>query len=107
MRVVGSRKVALGLALVVAALAIGVACLGSFSLIGAGLLNGADTYYLSIRWMPHASVIGGLMFGYGMALAGNCGYGAIARLGGGDLRSFVIVLVMGGQQDIARYHLGD
>jgi uncharacterized protein len=30
-----------------------------------------------------------------MALAGNCGYGAIARLGGGDLRSFVIVLVMG------------
>ncbi|MHA6263780.1 YeeE/YedE family protein [Arenibacterium sp. CAU 1754] len=77
------------------ALAIGVACLGSFSLIGAGLLSGADTYYLSIRWMPHASVIGGLMFGYGMALAGNCGYGAIARLGGGDLRSFVIVLVMG------------
>ena len=35
------------------------------------------------------------MFGYGMALAGNCGYGALARLGGGDLRSFVIVLVMG------------
>jgi len=35
------------------------------------------------------------MFGYGMALSGNCGYGALARLGGGDLRSFVIVLVMG------------
>ena len=35
------------------------------------------------------------MFGYGMALAGNCGFGALARLGGGDLRSFVIVLVMG------------
>lgn len=77
------------------ALAIGVACLGSFTLIGFGLLNGADSYYLSIRWMPLASIIGGLMFGYGMALAGNCGYGAIARLGGGDLRSFVIVLVMG------------
>ncbi len=30
-----------------------------------------------------------------MALAGNCGYGALARLGGGDLRAFVIVLVMG------------
>ena len=35
------------------------------------------------------------MFGYGMALSGNCGYGALARLGGGDLRSFVIVLVAG------------
>lgn len=76
-------------------LAIGVAVLGSFALIGTGFLNGPDTYYLSIRWMPVASVVGGLMFGYGMALCGNCGFGAIARLGGGDLRSFVIVLVMG------------
>jgi uncharacterized protein len=30
-----------------------------------------------------------------MALAGNCGFGALARLGGGDLRAFVIVVVMG------------
>jgi uncharacterized membrane protein YedE/YeeE len=45
--------------------------------------------------MPLASVRGGLMIGYGMALAGNCGYGSIARLGGGDMRAFVIVLVMG------------
>jgi uncharacterized membrane protein YedE/YeeE len=30
-----------------------------------------------------------------MAMAGNCGFGALARLGGGDLRSFVIVVVMG------------
>ncbi|MCA0869897.1 YeeE/YedE family protein [Seohaeicola saemankumensis] len=77
------------------ALAIGTAVTGSFALIGAGLLNPGQTFYLSIRWMPLASILGGLMFGYGMALAGNCGYGAIARLGGGDLRSFVIVLVMG------------
>ncbi|TDE38002.1 YeeE/YedE family protein [Antarcticimicrobium sediminis] len=77
------------------ALAIGTAVTGTFALIGAGLLNETESFYLSIRWMPMASIIGGLMFGYGMALAGNCGYGAIARLGGGDLRSFVIVLVMG------------
>jgi hypothetical protein len=75
--------------------AIGLAAIGSFGLMGAGLLEAGQTYYLSIRWMPMASVLGGLMFGYGMALAGNCGYGALARLGGGDLRSFVIVLVMG------------
>jgi uncharacterized membrane protein YedE/YeeE len=75
--------------------AIGVAIIGRFALMGAGLLVDHTTYYLSIRWMPLASVLGGLLFGYGMALSGNCGFGAIARLGGGDLRSFVIVLVMG------------
>jgi uncharacterized membrane protein YedE/YeeE len=77
------------------ALAIGVAVLGSFTLAASGLLQTESSYYLSIRWMPFASVLGGLIFGYGMALAGNCGYGSIARLGGGDMRAFVIVLVMG------------
>jgi uncharacterized membrane protein YedE/YeeE len=76
-------------------LAIGVAVLGSFALAATGLLQTESSYYLSIRWMPFASVLGGLMFGYGMALAGNCGFGSIARLGGGDMRAFVIVLVMG------------
>lgn len=64
----------------------------------AGLLSvfdGAETAYLDRVWNPLGSVVGGLLFGYGMALSGNCGYGALARLGGGDLRSFVIVIVMG------------
>jgi hypothetical protein len=76
-------------------LAIGLSVIGAFGLMQAGLFNTQSTYYLSIRWMPVASVLGGLMFGYGMALAGNCGYGCIARLGGGDMRAFVIVLVLG------------
>jgi len=76
-------------------LAIGLAVVGTFSLLGLGLVPLEQSFYLSITWMPLASVVGGLMFGYGMALAGNCGYGALARLGGGDMRSFVIVLVMG------------
>lgn len=75
--------------------AIGTAIIGTFALIGAGLLQPASTAYLASGWMPAASIFGGLMFGYGMALAGNCGFGALARLGGGDLRAFVIVLVMG------------
>lgn len=76
-------------------LAIGVATIGSFTLVATGLLVPEQSFYLSIRWMPAASIVGGLMFGYGMALAGNCGFGSIARLGGGDLRAFVIVLVLG------------
>lgn len=77
------------------AIAIAVAIIGTQLAIGSGLFDGAQSVYLDQVWNPLATVIGGLMFGYGMALSGNCGYGALARLGGGDLRSFVIVVVMG------------
>lgn len=76
-------------------LAIGVAGLGAFSLAGTGALDLTQTIYYAATWSPAYSILGGLLFGYGMSLAGNCGYGALARFGGGDLRSFVIVLVMG------------
>ncbi len=76
-------------------LAIGVAGLSTFALAALGQVDLSANAYWITPWSPLASVIGGLMFGYGMSLAGNCGFGALARLGGGDLRSFVIVLVMG------------
>ena len=75
-------------------LAIGTAVTGTFALVGAGLLDETESFYLSIRWMPLASILGGLMFGYGMALAGNCGFGALVRLGSGDLRAMVIVIIL-------------
>jgi len=76
-------------------IAMGVAMVGSFALVWSGHLDLGETIYLRFGWNPLASIVGGLMFGYGMALSGNCGYGALARLGGGDLRAFVIVAVMG------------
>lgn len=76
-------------------LAIGTAVLGGFGLMALGAFDPATSFYLTQKWSPVASIVGGGLFGYGMAMAGNCGYGALARLGGGDLRSFVIVLVMG------------
>ncbi|WP_425483572.1 YeeE/YedE family protein [Halovulum dunhuangense] len=74
--------------------AIGVAMIGSFALMGLGRLDPREAIFLMPAWNPIASIVGGAMFGYGMALAGNCGYGALARAGGGDMRSFVILLVM-------------
>ncbi len=76
-------------------IAIGVAIIGTHLALAGGHLDAGDTAYLDRVWNPVATIVGGLMFGYGMALSGNCGYGALARLGGGDLRSFVIVIVMG------------
>ena len=76
-------------------IAIGLSILGSFAAQAVGWVDLTRSIYLSAAWNPWASVLGGLAFGYGMALAGNCGYGALARLGGGDIRAFIIVLVMG------------
>lgn len=76
-------------------IAIGIAVFGTFALAAVGMLDLEQTLYLSRHWNPLESIVGGLIFGYGMALAGNCGYGALARVGGGDLRSLLIVLVMG------------
>lgn len=75
--------------------ALGVAVLTTQAAALAGWIDLGATQYYSIAWNPLASVLGGLVFGYGMALAGNCGYGALVRLGGGDMRSLVIVAVMG------------
>lgn len=77
-------------------LAISVSMIITYLGIASGLIEAESTPYLrSGGWNPIGHVVGGLVFGFGMAWAGNCGYGALARLGGGDLRSFVIVLVMG------------
>jgi uncharacterized membrane protein YedE/YeeE len=76
-------------------IAIGVSITASFAAQALGWVDLTNSIYLSATWNPWASIAVGLAFGYGMALAGNCGYGALARLGGGDIRAFIIVLVMG------------
>lgn len=72
-----------------------VAILGTQVGAMTGLIDLGASFYHSLQWNPLGSIIGGLVFGYGMALAGNCGFGALVRFGGGDLRSLVVVVVMG------------
>lgn len=74
---------------------LGVAILGTQLGALTGWVDLGSTIYHSLVWNPLASILGGLMFGYGMAMAGNCGFGALVRFGGGDLRSLVVVVVMG------------
>ena len=76
-------------------MAIGVAIICTYGASHLGFADIGASVYLALSWNPWASVIGGLVFGYGMALAGNCGFGALARVGGGDFRSFVIVITIG------------
>lgn len=74
---------------------LGVAIAGTWIGVALGGIDLSASLYHSIAFNPAAAVIGGAMFGYGMALAGNCGFGALVRFGGGDLRSLVVLIVMG------------
>lgn len=76
-------------------IALGVAILATHLADGAGLIDMDRTIYHAIAWNPAASIGGGLLFGYGMAMAGNCGFGALIRAGTGDIRSIIIVVVLG------------
>ena len=75
--------------------AIGLSTVAVFVLTALRLFDPGQSIYYLAAWSPLASILGGLLFGYGMSMSGTCGFGALARLGGGDLRSFVVVLVMG------------
>jgi uncharacterized membrane protein YedE/YeeE len=76
-------------------LAMAVAMLGSQALQAAGLVNLGKSFYVggSITWA--GAILGGLMFGFGMTLAGGCGGKTLVRLGGGNLKSLVVALVIG------------
>ncbi len=76
-------------------MAIGTAVAATALLTTFGLAAVEGTVYLRFEFSLSASAVGGLMFGIGMALAGNCGFGALARVGGGDIRSVLIVLTIG------------
>ena len=76
-------------------LALGSAITGTFLAAAFGWLDVSTAIYLTEAPPLLAAATGGLIFGLGMALAGNCGFGALARLGGGEMRSFVVVVVIG------------
>lgn len=75
--------------------AIAVAIAGAYGLDHAGLIDVSKSFYIATPTTIAATIVGGLMFGLGMAFVGACGYGTLARLGGGDLKSAVTFLVMG------------
>lgn len=75
--------------------ALGIAIFLNHALHHLGYLDLGRVVYLQNSYTIAGAIIGGLIFGYGMAQAGNCGFTALARFGGGDLRAMVIALVMG------------
>ena len=76
-------------------LAAATALVGATLLEAAGVVDLARSMYLapSFNWAGH--IVGGLIFGIGMVLAGGCPSRNLARTGGGDLRALLTLVVLG------------
>jgi uncharacterized membrane protein YedE/YeeE len=77
------------------ALALGVAIVAAQLLAARGIVDLGKSIYLQPSFSAPLMFAGGLLFGYGMVLANGCGSRALVLLGRGNLRSFVVVIVLG------------
>jgi uncharacterized membrane protein YedE/YeeE len=76
------------------ALAIGVAVAVTQLLVASGFVDISKSIYLQPSFSVPVMFFGGLLFGYGMVLSNGCGSRALVLLGRGNLRSFVVVVVL-------------
>jgi uncharacterized protein len=77
------------------ALAMGVAIAASQLLAARGAVDLGKSIYLQPSFSAPVIFFGGMLFGYGMLLSNGCGSRALVLLGRGNLRSFVVVIVLG------------
>ena len=77
------------------ALAIGVAMLGFNAMVALGWVDAGKSIYAAPRLTWLSAIVGGAMFGFGMVLASGCGSKTLVRIGGGNLKSVVVFVVLG------------
>lgn len=77
------------------ALALGTAVAAAQLLAASSMVDLGRSIYLQPSFSAPLMLFGGALFGYGMALANGCGSRALVLLGRGNLRSLVVVLVLG------------
>ena len=76
-------------------LAMAIAIAGTQILHMTGIVDIGRSIYLAGGFGWLGALIGGGLFGLGMALVGTCGYGTLLRLGGGDLRALADMVTIG------------
>ncbi|MGE0627488.1 MAG: YeeE/YedE family protein [Hyphomicrobiaceae bacterium] len=76
-------------------LAAATAIAGTQLAAAAGAVDLGKSMYLGANLNVVGHIVGGLMFGYGMVFAGGCASRNLARIGAGDLRSLLTLIVMG------------
>jgi len=77
-------------------LAIAVGVLGVAGLEAAGLVNVTNTFppYRQNNFVWLENVIGGVLFGIGMTLASGCGNKTLIRVGGGNIKSIMVLMLI-------------
>ncbi len=75
-------------------LAIAVAIAGATLLESTATVDLSKTIYTTakVSWLSH--IVGGLLFGFGMTLASGCGSKTLIRIGGGNLKSLIVLIVL-------------
>ena len=76
------------------ATAVAVAMVGFAWMHGAGWIDPQKSIYGASKWLWLSSLVGGALFGVGMVLASGCTSKTLVRLGAGNLKSAVVLLVM-------------
>ncbi|MDB5610317.1 MAG: hypothetical protein JWP25_7217 [Bradyrhizobium sp.] len=77
------------------ALALGVAIAATQLLAVRQVVDLGKSIYLQPTFSAPLMFLGGVLFGYGMVLSNGCGSRALVLLGRGNLRSLVVVIVLG------------
>ncbi len=76
-------------------LAIAVAIIGASLLQGLDLVDLGKSIYQRPRLTWLSAIVGGVLFGIGMTLAGGCANKTLLRIGAGSLRSLVVFAFLG------------
>jgi uncharacterized protein len=76
-------------------LAMAVAVVGFNGMVGLGWIEARHSIYAGPKLLWLSSLVGGLLFGFGMVLASGCGSKSLVRLGGGNLKALVVLVVLG------------
>ncbi|MES2072694.1 MAG: YeeE/YedE family protein [Pseudomonadota bacterium] len=76
-------------------LAIAVAIMGTNLLAYLGYIDLSKAIYTAPRltWLSH--IVGGALFGFGMVMTSGCGSKTLVRIGGGNLKSLIVFIVLG------------
>ena len=76
-------------------LAIGIATLVTQALQHKEIIDLSEAIYLTpnFGWLGH--LVGGFLFGIGMTLASGCANRTLVRVGGGNLKSLVVMIFIG------------
>lgn len=75
--------------------ALAVALIGTQLVAGIGLVDIAKSLYLQPTFSAPVMFAGGLLFGFGMVLSNGCASRALVLLGKGNLRSLVVIAIIG------------